>query len=660
MHIKGNGKEERLQFVQDLYTQAKNHLADEIENMDRHNRQYLGSREIDGSHVEASVVRNITYELIESQVSSHIPSCQCRAGSYSAQNDRCAKSMERYLNMQRDRLPFERINDMDERYTYIYGGSPWLVEWDETVKTHYTSGNVAITLISPQDFFPQPYIYEKENLEYFFARFLTSKDEIKRKYGATIEELDQMSVESDTLEFASDVSGEDGEGELATVVVLYYKDNDGNVGRFVFSGEVVLSDVRDYYARRKRYCKVCGRNENVCSCEEPDIEEEALDYEELDHDIVGSDGNVIIHAMSEVVRDDGTVVMEEQTVTSDASADGLMSLDADGLPMPMTAKVPKMQPTRIPYYKPKTLPIVIRRNTSQDKKLFGQSDCEFIRDQQQLINKIESRIHDKLMRASVTACIPEGARIQITNDIFGEALRLQPGNTKNDVGVIDTTPNISQDIAQADRVAQHARYTLGISRSYQGQEDTTAKSGVAKQAQIAQSQGRLDSKRRMKGFAYSELDRIIFEYTLAFADEPRPVAFKDEFGMVHNDMMSRYDFVRRDEDNGKYYYDDDYIFSPDESGGLEEQRAVMWEMNLQNLQSGTFGNPQDPSTLLMYWRKQEKAHYPNAHENVMYFQEIVKAQRNAAIAQQGLNAAASDPNAMAELQKIMQGGMTNA
>ena len=44
--------------------------------------------------------------------------------------------------------------------------------------------------------------------------------------------------------------------------------------------------------------------------------------------------------------------------------------------------------THIPYYLPKHFPSVIRRNTSCAGQLLGQSDCAFIRPQQQAINKV--------------------------------------------------------------------------------------------------------------------------------------------------------------------------------------------------------------------------------------------------------------------------------
>lgn len=50
--------------------------------------------------------------------------------------------------------------------------------------------------------------------------------------------------------------------------------------------------------------------------------------------------------------------------------------------------------------------------------------------------------------------------------------------------------------------------------------------------------------------------------------------------------------------------------------------AVRWGLNLANLNAGAFGSPEDPETLLRYWKAQEAAGYPGASENVLYFKSI--------------------------------------
>jgi hypothetical protein len=59
-------------------------------------------------------------------------------------------------------------------------------------------------------------------------------------------------------------------------------------------------------------------------------------------------------------------------------------------------------------------------------------------------------------------------------------------------------------------------------------------------------------------------------------------------------------------------------------GGAEMSRQERWEKNLEMLKSGALGDDASPKTLLRYWKMQERAGYPNASENVKYFEEIAR------------------------------------
>ena len=141
----------KLAFFQELYSEAKSASDSLYEKLQQHLDQYKGSPKIDGSDEEAKQVRNITYELVESQVTSYLPNPSVSPKMWSEKNERNAKSAETLLRNKRDELPFEKLNDIDERYNPIYGGSVWLVEWDNSIVTHNTVGDVKISCLSPQD-----------------------------------------------------------------------------------------------------------------------------------------------------------------------------------------------------------------------------------------------------------------------------------------------------------------------------------------------------------------------------------------------------------------------------------------------------------------------------------------------------------------------------
>lgn len=563
MKTEKKNKRERLEFFRSLYSEAKGAYADILDEFDRNLEQYRGSTEIDGGKEKASTVRNITYEIVESQVSSDIPQPKADAAFYTEEKERNAHAIEALCRSLRDRLPFEEMNDLDERYTYIYGGSVWFVEWDSTADFGDVTGGVRVHCICPRDFLPQPGIYSIDDMEYCFLQFTTTRGELMRKYGVSEEDsfLAECESEGDCL------TGTD----TVIVILCFYRGENGEVGKFIFSGDLILSDIENYYKRKTKVCKKCKNPEGICDCKSGN----SFDVLDIDYEVI---------------------------------------TDRSGL----------SEIRSVPYYTPKSFPLVIRKNTSSEKNLFGQSDCKYIRPEQQAINKVESRILQKLLRSGVTPIVPEDAVVAINNSVFGQIIKMKPGESMAQYGKVDTTPDISQDIAEAERLYEHSKRILGISDAYQGIGEYANESGIARQLRISQASGRLESKRKMKYTAYARLDRLIFEHYLAFADEPRNISEKDAYGKVHNACFKKHDFLVFDTEKMMFRYDDSYLFSVDLNGGAEYQREALWQRNLENLKAGTLGDPTALPTLLRYWQCQERAHYPHARENVEYFSELIK------------------------------------
>lgn len=571
MKIESTKKEERLDFFKELYERARRAEEERHEELDLNLEQYRGSVKIDGSDENAVTVRNITYEIIESQVSSEIPLPKVEAERCGSKEERNAAAIELLCSGVRDKLPFEEMNDVDERQTYIYGASVWLVEWDDSKRESGERGGISARAISPRDLFPEPCIQRIEDMDYCFLRFTTTRAEVQRKYRITDDELHLLECEFSYEAF-------DTECDAVSVVTCFYKDERGEIGRYVFSGEVTLSDTPEYYKRRILVCESCGRPDDECTCDKRSPVSLKIDLE--------------------------TVRLTEEMTEILLGREGEAEIS-------------------LPYYLPKRFPIVIRKNTTLGDSLYGQSDCDYIRPEQQAINKVESRILQKLLRAGITPIIPEDATVSLNNSVFGQVIRMKPGESADMYGKVDTTPDISQDIREAERLYDHSKRVLGISDAYQGIDTSSSESGYAKQLRISQANGRLESKRRMKKAAYADIYRIIFELYLAFADEPRALYYKDVFGKTHEAVFDRRDFIVLDR-NGGFCYNDSYLFSSD-SGEEEYNRETLWETNLENLRSGSLGDTESPRTLLRYWQIQERAHYPYARENVEYFKALIES-----------------------------------
>lgn len=624
MKIEASDKVGRLSFFVGLYEEARAEADGYYEKLTQHLEQYKGSKKLDNTDEEAEVVRNITYELVESQVTSYIPTPSVSPKMQSEENERLARAIETMLRNKRDELPFERMNDIDERYNPIYGGSVWLCEWDDSILTHNTVGDVKLTCLSPRHFVGQPHLFDVQEMEYLFITFETTKEDIVRRFGVTPEEAER--TEND----------DDADDKTATLYVCYYKNDADKICQFIWSCDTVLLDVEDFYQRKRRYCEHCGEREGVCKCEKPKFKLKNEEYEELTRDVVRTFAPPI-PAVSPVMEN-GMPVYDVQKKQVVDEANGPVSFEENGLLMPLMedVSVPRMAPTQLPFYTPSLFPVVIRKNTSEEDALLGQSDCEFIRPQQQAINKLESRIHQKLIESGVYAIVPEDFDGELNNSVFKKVFRVSQG-TKGLYDRLDLEANVSQDIAQSERLYDQAKRILGISDTYQGQRDTSAQSGKAKELQIQQAAGRLDSKRQMKNTAYADIDRIIFQYYLAYADEPRPATFRDAEGTLQNCVFNRYDFLAQDE-AGEWYYNDQFLFRTDASIDVDRSREALWQENRQNFQSGAYGDPAQSRTRLIFWLNMERMHYPFAHDNVERIREDVRREQEMAAMQQQMAA----------------------
>lgn len=643
----------KLSFFQDLYSDARSAASEHLEKMTRHLEQYKGSDEIDGSDVRAKTVRNITYELVESQITGYLPNPKVSPKHWSDKNELCAKSVETLIKNKRDELPFEAMNDIDERYSPIYGGSVWLVEWDESIVTHNTVGDATVVCLPPSKFTGQPNLFKIEDMEYCFVQFDTTKEDIIRRYGVELE----VAENAENKDHADD--------NTATLFVCYYRDDEGKICQYVWSGDTELLDVEDFYARKHKVCKRCGRREQLCSCEGGgDFILENDEYEELTRDMPLSDGGML-PAMSEAYED-GQPVMETvmRPKMNEYGQPFMENVAGVLLQAQEEMQVPKMEQTKLPYYRPSLLPIVIRKNTSQEDSLFGQSDVEFIRPQQQAINKIESRILEKLLGAGVFPIVPDDYTEDVDNSVYKRVFRAKHDNY-NLYGRLDLSVDVSKDIAAAERLYDQAKRILGITDSYQGQYDGSAQSGKAKQLQIQQAAGRLDSKRQMKNAAYAEIDKIIFQYYLAYADEPRYATYRDAMGRMQNVTFNRYDFIERDE-AGEWYYNDEFLFSCDSSIDIDKQRETLWQENRLNFQQGAYGDPALPQTQLIFWLNMERTRYPFAHDNVERLREEIARQaeiRQLQAANAGLQTEVNNrmeyANYLAAMLEKQRGGIIN-
>lgn len=546
-----DGQAYLLRRWQERLARAYNAYADALERMEEREALYRGTRTIDrpvGSQSpyaprDASTVRNIVAEIIEAEISSDIPTPKVTPRR--AADEVLATRVETLLRSELDRLPFERLNDLDERTTPTQGGDLFLVEWDERVHTSHTRGALSVTLLHPRQFIPQPGIYHIPDMDYCFLQLPQTRECLQNKYQVQL----PANLPPDPH---SQSTGEDG---LHTECIAYFKNKHGGIGRAAWVGDTLLEYNEDYQCRRLLRCTKCGgiMVEGRCS------------------ECGGSKGK------------------QEYLHTYTTNKHG-----------------------EVPYFTPGVYPIVLRRNVSVFGQLLGASDVDMIRDQQMALNKLTSVIDRKLLTGGSYMLMPRGKQLSRTDEQL-KVVELDDPSEKSMIDVLTIQPDISKDLAYIEHSYQAARNLIGITDSFQGRRDETATSGVAKQFAAAQTAGRLESRRRMKNAAYADLFEVMFRFLLAYADEPRPIMRRSADGTSTYDSFCREDFLCRDE-AGQYYWNTDFAFSVDQTAPLAGNRESLWTETRTNLEKGCLGDPNELSTLILFWTMMESLHYPLATE----------------------------------------------
>lgn len=588
---------------------------------------------------KASNVRNIVYELIESQVDSSIPMPKVRA--IHPEDEELAKKLEHYLENKIKTTKLPLLNDMMERNVPVQGGDFFHVQWDANAGLHSQIGDIKVSEIHPKKLIPQPGMVEIEAMDYFFVQELYTKKKVKAIYGVSVEDCgndytDLAGEQSSTASINSDI---------VTVNTAYYHNEHGGVGIFVWCDTEVLLDLDDYEARYLDHCAKCGAvmQNGVCpECGSKKVKKMPEEYEEM------AEG---MEVKTSYPMADGTFsrnidpFTEEEAPKMDENGQPVM--DEMGQPVMEIRKVKR----KIPYYKPNIYPVVLRKNITQNDKLLGGSDVAVIIDQQDTVKKLGSKINEKLLKGGSFVTLPTGIDVEKTDKEL-KILRVRNAADKSLIDVINVQPNVQNDLSYEETNYNWAKSALGITDSFQGKFSSTEVSGTARQYAINQAAGRLESKRTLKNEAFAKLYEYMFKFWLAYSDQSSAIISTDSNGAANYDEIDRHEFLKIDS-AGEFYWDDEFLFETDPTSTLMQNREALWNQTDLKLQSGAFGPVGDLETARAYWTIQKANGYPNAAIILNIIEQRIKEQQEMAMqAQQAMPQEVPEEGATDEMPEM--------
>ena len=588
---------------------------------------------------KASNVRNIVYELIESQVDSSIPMPKVRA--IHPEDEELAKKLEHYLENKIKTAKLPLLNDMMERNVPVQGGDFFHVQWDANAGLHSQIGDIKVSEIHPKKLIPQPGMVEIEEMDYFFVQELYTKKKVKAIYGVSVEDCgndytDLAGEQSSTASINSDI---------VTVNTAYYHNEHGGVGIFVWCDTEILLDLDDYEARYLDHCAKCGAvmQNGVCpECGSKKVKKMPEEYEEM------AEG---MEVKTSYPMADGTFYRNIDPFTEEEAPqmdeNGQPVMDEMGQPVMEIRKVKR----KIPYYKPNIYPVVLRKNITQNDRLLGGSDVAVIIDQQDTVKKLGSKINEKLLKGGSFVTLPAGIDVEKTDKEL-KILRVRNAADKSLIDVINVQPNVQNDLSYEETNYNWAKSALGITDSFQGKFSSSEVSGTARQYAINQAAGRLESKRTLKNEAFAKLYEYMFKFWLAYSDQSSAIISTDSNGTANYDEIDRHEFLKIDS-AGEFYWDDEFLFETDPTSTLMQNREALWNQTDLKLQSGAFGPVGDLETARAYWTIQKANGYPNAAIILNIIEQRIKEQQEMAMqAQQAMPQEVPEEGATDEMPEM--------
>ena len=545
-------------------------------------------------------VRNVIAENVETMVDTRVP--KPKVTPLRKENEKLARTLEHLLSFWVRRKHVRILNDLAERMVPIQGACAWLIEWDNTLSTSDTNGDVEITLLHPKQLVPQAGIYsDVRDMDHVCVKLALTRQQVRARFGVDV---------PDASETEPELRGLDGESanedDLLTAYMLYYRNEHDGIGLLAWYDDTVLADREDYQARSLRRCRQCGALDSYV---EPAGDSEREELESSGQDAAGPhrcewcEGT----AFEEVTVDREAVMQPTVLLTSLGKE---ISLDPPIATTDEQGRLHLQARSFLPYYRPKLLPIVLQKNISVFGRLLGESDVDKMADQQNTIKRLDMKMLDRIVKAGTKIGLPPDVTIQTTTE-DQEVIRLENPAQAQMIKTYEFTGDISPEKLISDRVYEEARQGAGITDSLQGRRDPTATSGVAKEYAAGRSEGRMESRRVMKQEAWSKIYETVAKMFLAYADEPRRIRIESADGQIEYEQFDRRDFLQQD-DKGQIYYEDGFIFETDNATQLGENRESMWQELTQAFATGTLGAPTDPQTLALYWGLMEEQGYPGA------------------------------------------------
>ena len=453
-----------------------------------------------------------------------------------------AKIFGKYISSVCQESPMEEINLWNERRSKKFGGGFYKVHWNNSVRYGSYVGEIEISDPHPKHIIPNAGALDWENdLEHYHHILNKTEKYILRRWphitredledkATFYEEYDEI-MDGDGVSFNSsthEVSGRSDTGlSRYSIIETTYRDDNGDICKFWWSGELLLDHIEKFYWHR---------DENG----EP-IEYEILDPGTMIRAGVDEKGEPILKPIEEIIVDPDSIAYDEET----------------GMALGY----------KVDYYIPKRWDIIYQVYLPRDLSCWGTSMIDDIKDlYESALKAIYVQEESFLRGRKKILCDNEDDVKQIMDP--GSEVIVVRGNVKD----VDLNTNID-GINWIEYLWSKIQLTTGATNSVMGVHDPGVKSAKQAQLYVSQATYKANLASTYKAIAFKKLYRVIADFAMAFCDDDRPFRIsgndsKPEFG-----TFSRLSMLR--DDRGNVVYPNFDINVSAQAGFMQNKSEIM-------------------------------------------------------------------------------------
>lgn len=531
------------------------------ERFDKWEAMYNGNREFNNLTIygqqaerEPRTVINFVRMVVEALIDLGIPEPEFKP--VARDDEEVVKELKAYVTyITRASDPtLEEINLENERRILKLGGAFWKIHWNNNIKRAGYVGDIEISNPHPKDIIPNHAATSMDDLEhYHHVANRTAKYILRRWKHLTFDDLEQDAMLYKEYDEMIDDSSrinvgqyEDGDKDAKlnkyTVIETTYKDEDGDIGKLWWSGDLLIEHLPKFYFRR-------------------DDEGNLTETEPLEEDLQVRAG----------MTPDGEPIFE----TIPAYREEITFDEETGEPVPVQVQ------NEVEYYIPKGWDLVYQPFIPRDKCFWGISIMEDLHDLNESIKKAVYVEEETRLRGRKKIIVSSADEKQKIEDPYSEVIII---NDPSILKEVDLNTNFD-GIEWIEKLKEWMQLMTGATNAVLGVKDTNVNSGRQAQIYIEQANFKVSIKTAYKASAYKNIYRTIADFALAFCDFDRPFRLsgdqkKEEYGVFNRLNMLR-------DANGNLIYPD-YDLDISAEAGFMKSKADIFNNVVQLAGQGRF------------------------------------------------------------------------